>query len=88
MTGVMEESVGNFYLYYFAGHLVEDDDNEDENEVDFDTIDIIAEEDSSDESEQNESGNEKNGKNIRLDSDSDILIMVINHEIKKKKKRN
>ena len=38
---------------WFTGHLVEIDENKGENEVDFDTIDIIAEEDSSDESEQN-----------------------------------
>ena len=42
------EICGQVLLYDFAGHLVEDDDNEVENEIDFDTIDIIVEEDSTD----------------------------------------
>ena len=58
MTDAMEEYVDNYYLYDFAGHFVEADDNDGENEFDFNTIDIITEEDSSDESEQNESGND------------------------------
>ena len=84
MTVVKEKLVDNFYSYDFVGHLVEDDYNGGENEVDFDAIDIIAEEDPSDESEQNESGNENDGKNIRLDSDSDIAILAINDSIGRK----
>ena len=81
VTDAMEEFVAKFYAYDFAGHLVKDDYNEGENEVGFDTIDIIAEEDASDESEQNESGNENDGKDIRLDSNSDIPIVVISDSI-------
>ena len=69
---VMEESVENFYTYGFSGHLIEDDDNEGKGKVDFNAIDIIAEEDWSNDGEQNESGNENDDKNIRLESDSDI----------------
>ena len=53
------------------------DDNEGENEVDFYTIDIISGNDSSDKSEENESGNENKGKNIRLDSNSGIPVVVV-----------
>ena len=56
VADVNEEFVDNFCLYDFVGHLVENNDNEGENEVDFDAIDIISEEDSSDESEENENG--------------------------------
>ena len=70
---------GQFLFVWFYRYLVEDDDSEGENEVNFDTIGTIAEEDSSHKSEQNESGNENDGKNIRLDSDSDIAIVVINN---------
>ena len=36
----MEEFVGNFYTYDSAGYLVENDDDEGQNEIDFDTVDI------------------------------------------------
>ena len=62
MTIDQEKLVDNFYSYDFVGHLVEDDYNGGKNEVDFDAIDIIAEEDPSDESEQNESVNETMAK--------------------------
>lgn len=67
--------VNNFYQYDSARHLVEDGDNESENEVDFNTIDVIAKKIQKNE---NESGNENDGKNIRLDSNSNIPIVVIN----------
>ena len=76
----MEEFLDNFYLSNSAGHLAKGNDSEGENEVDFDTIDIIAEEDSSDESDQNEMKVERRAlaKNIRLESNSDITFVVIN----------
>ena len=75
----MIEFLDNFYLSNSAGHLAKGNDSE-ENEVDFDTIDIIAEEDSSDESDQNEMKVERRAlaKNIRLESNSDITFVVIN----------
>ena len=36
----MEEFVGNFYTYDSAGYLVENDDDEGQNEIDFDKVDI------------------------------------------------
>ena len=36
----MEEFVGNFYTYDSARYLVENDDDEGQNEIDFDTVDI------------------------------------------------
>ena len=51
VTDVLEEFVDNFYSYHFAGHSVEDDDNEGEQNFDFDTVDIIAEEDSGEKNE-------------------------------------
>ena len=68
-----------FLFVWFYRYLVEDDDNEGENEVNFDTVGTIAEEDSSHKSEQNESGNENDGENIGLDSESDIAIVVLNN---------
>ena len=85
---VMEESVENFYTYDFSGHLIEDDDNEGKGKVDFNAIDIIAEEDWSNDGEQNESGNENDDKNIRLESDSDIPFVSYKCLNLKKKTKN
>ena len=58
----MEDFVDNFYAYDFAGHLVEGDDDEGENEIYFDTVDIIDE----DSSEHDEIKSEIYGENFKL----------------------
>lgn len=59
---IMEDFVDNFYAYDIAGHLVEGDDDEGENEIYFDTVDIIDE----DSSEHDEIKNEIYGENFKL----------------------
>ena len=74
----MEEFVKNFYPYDFAGHLVEDDEDEGENEIDFGTTDIIEENSNEDHKSENESDREK----LKRNSDSiheEISIIVINN---------
>ena len=63
VTVITEEFVGNFYTFDFAGHLAEDDDDEGEIKIDFDTVYII-EEDSSESESENDVGN------FKLDFDS------------------
>ena len=54
----MEEFVNNFYLYDFAGNLVDDKDEDDESEIDFD----IAIEEGKEEEEEIGSSNNENEK--------------------------
>ena len=56
MIDILEEFADNFYIYGFAGHLVENDDDRDENEIDFNTVDITEED--SIENHENESKND------------------------------
>ena len=58
VTDAMEEFVENFYSFDFAGDLVVD--NDDEGEIDFDTIDI---EEDSNENDSNENDLKKNDSN-------------------------
>ena len=75
-TGAMEEFVENLYSFNFAGSLVVD--NDDEGEIDFDTIDIEenSNENDSNENDSNENdlndeteskNNEKDGETVSLD---------------------
>ena len=71
----MEEFAGNFSRYNFALLLAEDDNNEGENEIAFETV-VIIEEDSIE-----NLGNEKDGQNFKLHSDcidKEISIVVKN----------
>ena len=65
MTDI-KKFVDNFYMYYFAKHLVEGNSDEGENDIDFDTVDIL-EEDSSD---YHKSESENDGETVKLDFDS------------------
>ena len=72
----MEECVRNFYTYDFSGHLLEDDKDEGEKEIDFDTADIIEE----DSRENHESDSDNDEEYFKLDSDSidkEISILVV-----------
>ena len=65
VTDAMEEFVENFYSFDFAGDLVVD--NDDEGEIDFDTIDI---EEDSNENDSNENDSNENDLNDETESEN------------------
>ena len=66
VADIMEDFVYNFYAYDFAKHLVEDDDDEDDNEINYNTVDNIEE----DSGQHNENESDIYRENFKLDFDS------------------